>query len=107
MATHAVVHAFSAQNPRRELLDARRHRAGIRRDHPQPLLHHPVVHARCGRDRDQEAFIHRRPAHGADVALDPEGDVDDPIGLGQRAYDDLGAYFAELIPQRIAGMLGA
>ena len=39
--------------------------------------------------------------------LDPDGDVDDPIGLGQRAYDDLGAYFAELIPQRIAGMLGA
>ena len=39
--------------------------------------------------------------------LDPEGDVDDPIGLGQRAYDDLGAYLMELIPQRIAGMLGA
>jgi protein-tyrosine-phosphatase len=39
--------------------------------------------------------------------LDPEGDVDDPIGLGQRAYDELGAYFTELIPQRIAGMLGA
>jgi hypothetical protein len=36
-----------------------------------------------------------------------EGDVDDPIGLGQRAYDELGAYFTELIPQRIAGMLGA
>lgn len=39
--------------------------------------------------------------------LDPDGDVDDPIGLGQRAYDDLGDYFAELIPRRIAGMLGA
>jgi hypothetical protein len=33
--------------------------------------------------------------------------VPDPIGLGQRSYDELGAYFAELIPQRIAGMLGA
>lgn len=40
-------------------------------------------------------------------ALDPEGDVDDPIGLGQRAYDELAAYFTELIPQRVAGMLGA
>ncbi len=39
--------------------------------------------------------------------IDPEGDVDDPIGLGQRAYDDLSAYFAELIPRRVAGMLGA
>jgi protein-tyrosine-phosphatase len=38
--------------------------------------------------------------------LDPEGDIDDPIGLGQRAYDDLAAYFAELIPRRVAGMLG-
>ncbi|MCE2882612.1 MAG: hypothetical protein LW636_09700 [Planctomycetaceae bacterium] len=37
--------------------------------------------------------------------LDPDGDVGDPIGMGQRAYDDLGAYFAELIPVRIAEML--
>lgn len=40
-------------------------------------------------------------------AVDPDGDVDDPIGLGQRAYDDLAAYLVELIPQRVAGMLGA
>ena len=38
--------------------------------------------------------------------LDPDGDVDDPIGLGQRAYDDLAVYLAELIPKRVAGMLG-
>jgi protein-tyrosine-phosphatase len=37
--------------------------------------------------------------------LDPEGDVEDPIGLGQRAYDELGAYFRELIPNRLVGML--
>jgi hypothetical protein len=37
--------------------------------------------------------------------LDPVGDVDDPIGMGQRAYDELAVYFAELIPQRVAGML--
>lgn len=39
--------------------------------------------------------------------LDPSGDVDDPIGLGQQAYDDLAAYFVDLIPRRVAGMLGA
>jgi protein-tyrosine-phosphatase len=39
--------------------------------------------------------------------LDPDGDVDDPIGLGQRAYDDLAKYLVELIPRRVAGMLGA
>ena len=54
------------------------------------------------------ALVAGDPAAQAKVQpLDPEGDVDDPIGLGQRAYDELGAYFAELIPQRIAGMLGA
>jgi protein-tyrosine-phosphatase len=49
-------------------------------------------------DAAAEARIH---------AIDPEGDVDDPIGLGQRAYDDLAAYFSELIPRRVAGMLRA
>ena len=38
-------------------------------------------------------------------AFDPDCDVDDPIGRGQRAYNDLAAYFADLIPQRVAGML--
>jgi len=54
------------------------------------------------------ALVANDPAAAARVQpLDPSGDVPDPIGLGQRAYDELGAYFAELIPQRIAGMLGA
>jgi protein-tyrosine-phosphatase len=37
--------------------------------------------------------------------LDPQGDVDDPIGLGQRAYDDLADAFTKLIPSRLAEML--
>lgn len=54
------------------------------------------------------ALVANDPAAAARVQpLDPSGDVPDPIGLGQRSYDELGAYFAELIPQRIAGMLGA
>jgi len=37
--------------------------------------------------------------------LDPAGDVDDPIGMGQEAYDELARQFAELIPSRISAML--
>lgn len=37
--------------------------------------------------------------------LDPAGDVADPIGMGQEAYDDLARDFAELIPSRISAML--
>ena len=37
--------------------------------------------------------------------LDPSGDLSDPIGLGQRAYDELGARLVELIPRRLEGML--
>lgn len=39
------------------------------------------------------------------VAIDPDGDIADPIGLGQRAYDKLGEHFSELIPKRLSGML--
>ncbi|MEY3027342.1 MAG: hypothetical protein RL136_1692 [Planctomycetota bacterium] len=54
------------------------------------------------------ALVANDPSAQAKVQpIDPDGDVADPIGLGQRAYDELGAYLTELIPQRIAGMLGA
>lgn len=53
------------------------------------------------------ALVAGEPAMQAKIQpLDPEGDVDDPIGLGQRAYDELGAYFRALIPTRLVGMLG-
>ena len=39
------------------------------------------------------------------VLLDPDGDIADPIGLGQRAYDTLAVQFSELIPKRLTGML--
>lgn len=57
--------------------------------------------------RARELVAHDAAARARIYALDPDGDVDDPIGLGQRAYDDLAEYFAELIPRRVAGMLGA
>ena len=33
--------------------------------------------------------------------LDPAGDVSDPIGMGQDAYDALAARLTEIIPQRL------
>jgi protein-tyrosine-phosphatase len=40
------------------------------------------------------------------MPLDPDGDVDDPIGMGQAAYDALAARFIELIPIRLKEVLG-
>lgn len=39
------------------------------------------------------------------VPLDPSGDVEDPIGMGQSAYDSLARRFKTLIPQRLQEML--
>ncbi len=37
--------------------------------------------------------------------LDPEGDIDDPIGLGDSSYDRLAKEFMELIPKRLTKMM--
>jgi len=37
--------------------------------------------------------------------LDPDADVDDPIGLGHASYDRLARQFRDLIPRRLAEML--
>jgi hypothetical protein len=42
---------------------------------------------------------------GKIVPLDPAGDVADPIGMGQDAYDSLAQRFTELIPNRLKEML--
>lgn len=39
------------------------------------------------------------------LALDVDGDVEDPIGLGQTAYDELAERLYELIPPRLAEIL--
>jgi protein-tyrosine-phosphatase len=39
------------------------------------------------------------------VLLDPDGDVADPIGMGQAAYDQLAAKMMELIPVRLEELL--
>ena len=39
------------------------------------------------------------------VRLDPEADLEDPIGLGQEAYDALAARLLEMIPARLTETL--
>jgi len=39
--------------------------------------------------------------------LDPEGDLEDPIGMGQDAYDSLGQRLMMLIPRRLKDVLAA
>lgn len=38
------------------------------------------------------------------VPLDPDGDVEDPIGLGDAAYDRLARVLMELVPKQLAEM---
>lgn len=52
------------------------------------------------------SLVAHEPALRAKIhTLDPDGDIGDPIGLGQVAYDELGAYLVELIPERLTEML--
>jgi protein-tyrosine-phosphatase len=47
------------------------------------------------------------PEHlGKIERLDPDADVDDPIGSGQEAYDDVLRRFGELVPRRLREVLG-
>jgi hypothetical protein len=39
------------------------------------------------------------------LPIDPTGDVQDPIGLGQEAYDAVGKRLVTLIPQRLHEVL--
>jgi protein-tyrosine-phosphatase len=43
--------------------------------------------------------------HEKIIALDPRGDIADPIGRGQNVYDAVGARMLEVIPQRLHEML--
>ena len=52
------------------------------------------------------ALVGGAPEHEAKIQrLDPGGDVEDPLGSGQAAYDALAERFAALIPQRLKEVL--
>jgi hypothetical protein len=38
-------------------------------------------------------------------ALDPSGDLEDPIGMGQNAYDTLASRMERVLPERLASLL--
>ena len=52
-------------------------------------------------------MLHDLPRRGADqmdkvMLLDPDNDIEDPIGMGQDAYDDLARKLMKLIPARLS-----
>lgn len=58
--------------------------------------HQSVARELAGGDRAVESRI---------LMLDPEDDIDDPIGMGQAAYDALAEQLMDLIPQRLKEVL--
>ena len=49
-----------------------------------------------------QALVQHDPVMSSKITLlDPDGDLDDPIGMGQAAYDALARVFMELIPRRL------
>jgi protein-tyrosine phosphatase len=54
------------------------------------------------------SLVAAEPADAAKVEpLDPRGDIPDPIGLGQDAYDALAERLMQLLPRRLEGMLSS
>ena len=41
------------------------------------------------------------------VLLDPDNDLEDPVGMGQEAYDSLGRRLAVLVPERLKELLAS
>jgi hypothetical protein len=53
-----------------------------------------------------QALVGEGSPHAAKIVLlDPDGDMEDPIGMGQSAYDSLSERLMQLIPQRLTEML--
>lgn len=49
----------------------------------------------------QEMLPHDSEDQNKIQLLDPEGDIEDPLGMGQTTYDELAQRFMQLIPQRL------
>ena len=58
-------------------------------------------HVRVAREAAGEALADRV------VRLDPDRDIDDPIGLERSAYDALAQAFLEIIPRRLKELMNA
>lgn len=49
----------------------------------------------------QEMLPHDSEDQNKIQLLDPEGDIEDPLGMGQTSYDELAHRFMQLIPKRL------
>ena len=49
----------------------------------------------------QEMLPHDSEDENKVQLLDPEGDIEDPLGMSQSSYDELAHRFMQLIPQRL------
>jgi protein-tyrosine phosphatase len=79
----------------------------------KPLTAEMIRHAEVvlcmtrGQAATARSLVADEPQHLKKIhMLDPNGEVDDPIGSGQKAYDDLAQRFRQLIPKRLKEILG-
>lgn len=60
-------------------------------------------HVRAARE-----LVASEEEHEAKIfALDPESDLEDPVGLGQAAYDQLVKRFQKIVPKRLKELMAA
>lgn len=108
----AGVHATDAAPVSHETIAALRargidHRGSSKRLTAEMIRRADRVLAMTGSQAEAaRRLVAGEPAEQAKILpLDVEGDLDDPIGLGQSAYDDLAERLYELIPPRLAEIL--
>jgi hypothetical protein len=51
------------------------------------------------------ALVAGEPHQDKVHALDPAGDLEDPIGMGQNAYDALAVRLDRVLPERLSSLL--
>jgi len=75
-----------------------------------PMIYraHAVLVMTAAHQIAARALVAESPDDMAKIQLlDPDGDLDDPIGMGQEAYDSLGQKLMMLIPRRLKDVLTA
>jgi protein-tyrosine-phosphatase len=108
----AGTHALDGQPVSRETMAALRARgighSGAAKRLTAPMIRRAelVLGMTEGHVAAARSLVAGEPAEQAKVQrLDPAGELDDPIGLGQAAYDGLAVRLAELLPRRLAEAL--
>lgn len=108
----AGISALDGMPTTHETLEALRH-AGIEYDGRSKRLTEPMIRKAAFvvcMTASHQAAARRLVADSPEtqariVLLDPEGDIEDPIGMGQREYDALATRLTEIIPPRLQQLL--